>query len=421
MSNDDEGFGTTVHVCSGSDGSDSEEDTTSSTSSTHSPARRILPGPNDDGMCDRKREEYQEELKRCQDRAHTDGNFGSLGLSTETELIEPIAHLHHLTILTLSHNAISELPEKLFDDLPSLVKLDLSNNQLAKLPPEVLTLRCLKQLLLDHNNLKELPTSFESDSRFSLPQLETVGLEWNALEFFPTQLLEIAPKLTGLYLSENSEMGGLPNAASFAGRDQMVLLKVDNRPELIQHFDRLVTGTNGAGSVRGSFTVDWNKIYPDKVMDFVFLGSVRTAQCTDVYRDLDIRYVLTAGRDLKVVITQGMEHRELPVDDLPTENIRPFFVRAFEFIDRAITSRKGILIHCFAGLSRSVTIMVAYLMQRGSLTRDAALRVVRRARPHAEPNEGFMLHLLHFERQLVSEGVVLSDETRDFFTDPIRL
>ncbi|XP_016120071.1 dual specificity protein phosphatase 22-B-like [Sinocyclocheilus grahami] len=58
---------------------------------------------------------------------------------------------------------------------------------------------------------------------------------------------------------------------------------------------------------------------------------------------------------------------------------------------------EGCLVHCLAGVSRSVTLVVAYLMTVTTLGWQEALAAVKVARPCASPNMGFQKQLLEFE------------------------
>jgi len=51
------------------------------------------------------------------------------------------------------------------------------------------------------------------------------------------------------------------------------------------------------------------------------------------------------------------------------------------------------LIHCKAGISRSVTILISYLMLKFNITAKDALKIVRENRPQVNPNYGFMKQL----------------------------
>lgn len=54
--------------------------------------------------------------------------------------------------------------------------------------------------------------------------------------------------------------------------------------------------------------------------------------------------------------------------------------------------------HCGAGVSRSATVVLGYLMAREGLTFDAGLARLRAVRPAAAPNAGFAAQLREFER-----------------------
>ena len=58
------------------------------------------------------------------------------------------------------------------------------------------------------------------------------------------------------------------------------------------------------------------------------------------------------------------------------------------------------LVHCRAGVSRSATVCIAYLMQTLQLTTDQAFERVMLARPVVDPNLNFIQQLNRFETQL---------------------
>ncbi|GAY43696.1 hypothetical protein CUMW_076450 [Citrus unshiu] len=70
-----------------------------------------------------------------------------------------------------------------------------------------------------------------------------------------------------------------------------------------------------------------------------------------------------AGKDLKLV------RMTVPIRDMESENLLDYLDVCFDFIDR---SRKegGVLVHCFAGVSRSAAILTAYLMRTEQLSSE---------------------------------------------------
>lgn len=74
----------------------------------------------------------------------------------------------------------------------------------------------------------------------------------------------------------------------------------------------------------------------------------------------------------------------------------------FSFTEEAYQSGQGVLVHCQAGVSRSATIVIAYLMKHTLMTMTDAYKYVRSRRPVVSPNLNFMGQLLEFERDLNS-------------------
>lgn len=77
-----------------------------------------------------------------------------------------------------------------------------------------------------------------------------------------------------------------------------------------------------------------------------------------------------------------------------------FFSCVFFLIEEARRKKCGVLVHCLAGISRSVTITVAYLMYSLSLSLNDAYDHVKRCKPNISPNFNFMGQLLDYERTL---------------------
>lgn len=61
----------------------------------------------------------------------------------------------------------------------------------------------------------------------------------------------------------------------------------------------------------------------------------------------------------------------------------------------------SVLVHCLAGVSRSVTVTLAYLMHARALCLNDAFSLVRHRKPDVSPNFHFMEQLHSFELQLL--------------------
>lgn len=89
--------------------------------------------------------------------------------------------------------------------------------------------------------------------------------------------------------------------------------------------------------------------------------------------------------------------------DTPDQNLTQYFPICNDFIHAARLQEKNVLIHCLAGMSRSVTVCVAYIMAVTNLSWPEALKVVRAGRHIANPNHGFQQQLQDFECYRIEE------------------
>ncbi len=95
----------------------------------------------------------------------------------------------------------------------------------------------------------------------------------------------------------------------------------------------------------------------------------------------------------------------LPMLDAESEVLAPFLPAAFAFFDEARLLRTRCLVHCIAGVSRSPSVLIAYLVREG-MTLDAAMRLVLRKRPLVCPNNAFRHQLALFELNLRGHSTV---------------
>ena len=74
--------------------------------------------------------------------------------------------------------------------------------------------------------------------------------------------------------------------------------------------------------------------------------------------------------------------------DTPGEDILAVLYDALEFIDMALKAGGSVLVHCSQGVSRSATLVIAYLMWRTGLSYDEVFAKVKESRGVANPNIG---------------------------------
>jgi internalin A len=138
------------------------------------------------------------------------------------------------TVLNLSHNQLTSLPESI-TQLTNLQKLDLSNNQLMSLPESIAQLTNLQLLYLSGNQLTSLPESIAQ-----LTNLQLLYLNGNQLISLPESIAQLT-NLQSLYLSFN-QLIDLPESIAQLTNLQSLSLSFNQLmilPENITHLTNL--------------------------------------------------------------------------------------------------------------------------------------------------------------------------------------
>ncbi|KAL6532312.1 hypothetical protein OROGR_014282 [Orobanche gracilis] len=148
---------------------------------------------------------------------------------------------------------------------------------------------------------------------------------------------------------------------------------------------------------------------PCKIEEGLYLGSVRAPTIRNTLKNLNITHILSITSSMTSTRPEHFVCKTIQVQDRSDVNISQYFDECFTFIDEARARGGGVLVHCFAGRSRSVTVLVAYLMFKNGSSLSEAMQHVKLNRPVASPNPGFMLHLHEYERSL--QGPVVPDSS----------
>ncbi|KAG1823341.1 protein-tyrosine phosphatase-like protein [Suillus subaureus] len=136
----------------------------------------------------------------------------------------------------------------------------------------------------------------------------------------------------------------------------------------------------------------------DEVVPGVWIGDLQSALDVKGLKERNIFSILTAMRG-KVTIHAIFNRYQVNVDDSANEDVLVHFLPSISFIQNELDKGRGVLVHCMAGISRSATIVAAYLMYSLKLDPESAVDMIRTVRPSlSKPNEGFMEQLKVFHQ-----------------------
>ncbi|KJA29843.1 hypothetical protein HYPSUDRAFT_126880 [Hypholoma sublateritium FD-334 SS-4] len=131
----------------------------------------------------------------------------------------------------------------------------------------------------------------------------------------------------------------------------------------------------------------------------LYLGNIMAARSTRSLAENRITHILSVCTDPipSEVPEAGIRHKRIAVEDVDYADLLIHLPAACDFIEQALNSGGVVLVHCVQGLSRSATVVAAYLMRSRRVNTTQALEMVRGARDHIWPNPGFHEQLVLFE------------------------
>ncbi|KAF9034344.1 protein-tyrosine phosphatase-like protein [Panaeolus papilionaceus] len=139
--------------------------------------------------------------------------------------------------------------------------------------------------------------------------------------------------------------------------------------------------------------------HPGHTIGSLYLGSLSAVMEKDGLYEKHITHLVQVLDVPWLPITEkdGFNCYQIKIDDSPNEDLRPHLEAVCNHIDRALKSGKNVLVHCQQGVSRSTSIVIAYLIRNYGMTYDAAYALVLRKRPCIKPNSGFVRALHDWE------------------------
>jgi len=137
-----------------------------------------------------------------------------------------------------------------------------------------------------------------------------------------------------------------------------------------------------------------------KLEEHIYFGSEEAGKSWAFLRERNITSVCGIGWNLQEYHKdKGVKyHLTNKILDAPEQDIMPSIKPSLEFIDTALNNGENILIHCHKGISRSATLVTAYIMRNKKKTLDEALSLVRSKRKIAIPSLGFEVQLYFFQK-----------------------
>jgi len=245
----------------------------------------------------------------------------------------------NLAHFSCTHNELENIPI-ILASLPRLEQLTLTGNKIGTIPDEIIGMTSLKELALDKNNIRVLPQSL----------IQNTTLEW-------------------LVLEENPFLESIPDE---------ILMK--ENLNLIIHYE------------------DMQQVIPG-----LYIGSHSyEKRMKNTLKEKGITHILFLVHKSIPSHPEDFVYKKFEIEDSEHQIVSHIFEETNEYITEGI-KRGGILVNCECGVSRSATVVLAYLMYSLNVNYDQAYLMLRKKRPVVKPNLGFKRQLIEWKNSFVVE------------------
>lgn len=144
------------------------------------------------------------------------------------------------------------------------------------------------------------------------------------------------------------------------------------------------------------------KYFPeiDMIINNLFLGNRDASYDKELLDKNKIKAIVVMGKDLKIKFPNDFIYFKYEVNDSLNQDLFCYFKEINQIIDSYVNKKENVFVHCSAGVSRSSTIVISYIMYLLKISFEEAFKLVESKRHCILPNSSFKEQLIKYEKEL---------------------
>ena len=146
----------------------------------------------------------------------------------------------------------------------------------------------------------------------------------------------------------------------------------------------------------------YKRVCSEIIDDFLYLGGDLVAKDAEVFENIGITHVINCAADYSEDYhkDKGVIYKSYHLKDHTSEDIACCFYDAIQFFNDCRSQGGKLYVHCVQGISRSATMIIAYMILTEGITYNQGYKRVKDRRACANPNLKFIQQLMWFEKRL---------------------
>ena len=151
---------------------------------------------------------------------------------------------------------------------------------------------------------------------------------------------------------------------------------------------------------------------PSEILPYLWLGAA-AGRTDDMLKEKGITLVINATNGCPMSKKCCVEQVKLKCEDSPDYNLKKHFEDIAETIHKAKEKNGKVFVHCIGGISRSASLVLAYLVRIERMTLYDAHALVKSKRSFIRPNAGFWEQLVQYEKEVLGSNSVTMMKYKD--------
>lgn len=139
-----------------------------------------------------------------------------------------------------------------------------------------------------------------------------------------------------------------------------------------------------------------------KITENIYISDFASSLNKEKLQEEGITHILSTVLGVEPIFPDDFIYKNIYIRDTEKENIEKYFDECADFIKEAIDANGKILVHCSYGISRSASIVIAYLIKYEGKKFREAYDYLKEKREIIEPNRGFRTKLIVYELENTS-------------------
>src|SRR5579871_1468570 len=128
------------------------------------------------------------------------------------------------------------------------------------------------------------------------------------------------------------------------------------------------------GKLRNTFQFYWSTTWNgSQITENIWISDLASAYNRQKLLELGITHVVTTVLGITPIFPEDFEYMNIEAQDIPSQDLQQYFRDSTQFIEKAIRGGGKVLVHCSYGVSRSASVVIAYLIKEQKLPYEKVL------------------------------------------------